>query len=103
MRNEHGRYQYNSITSMKHGRVTEDNVIISFAMIPGTHLSTDSSHLDQILLCTNVPILNNLLPGIVIKSDRDVTIHGINKNAFSVDGFLALPVDLLGNEYYTAR
>lgn len=37
---------------------------------------------------------------ILIASDNDATLYAINKNIFSVDGFLALPTDLLGNEYY---
>lgn len=37
--------------------------------------------------------------GVHVTSDDEVTVYGLNKSAISSDGFLALPVDVLGNEY----
>lgn len=39
---------------------------------------------------------------VVVTSDEEVVVYGVNKEAFSTDGFLALPVDVLGTEYYAA-
>jgi len=38
--------------------------------------------------------------GVLIQANHDFTCFGVNKNLFSVDGFLGLPTDMLGNEYY---
>lgn len=39
--------------------------------------------------------------GIFITSNDDVIVYGINKDEYSTDGFLALPINTLGKEYYT--
>lgn len=36
-----------------------------------------------------------------IKADNDIVVYGINKEVYSADGFLALPVTTFGQEYYT--
>ncbi|XP_035699745.1 IgGFc-binding protein-like isoform X2 [Branchiostoma floridae] len=40
--------------------------------------------------------------GILVTADTEVIVYGVNKVAASTDGFLGLPVDVLGNEYYVA-
>jgi protocatechuate 3,4-dioxygenase beta subunit len=37
--------------------------------------------------------------GIHIISEEEVTVYGLNQRSFSTDAFLALPTDILGNEY----
>ncbi|XP_033733950.1 uncharacterized protein LOC117323058 [Pecten maximus] len=38
--------------------------------------------------------------GILIESDDEIVIYGVNKEKFSSDAFLGLPVDVLGTDYY---
>lgn len=46
----------------------------------------------------------SIISGILLTAeDNDATVFGVNKDFFSVDGFLALPCDVLGIEYYTVR
>ena len=40
--------------------------------------------------------------GISINANHDIMVYGINKEKYSDDGFLALPTDAIGMEYYTA-
>ncbi|KAK3106926.1 hypothetical protein FSP39_003170 [Pinctada imbricata] len=40
--------------------------------------------------------------GILIKATDDIVIYGINKETYSNDGFLGLPTDVLGKEYFAA-
>ncbi|XP_013406006.1 uncharacterized protein LOC106170605 [Lingula anatina] len=39
--------------------------------------------------------------GVHIEASEDVVIYGVNKEEFSTDGFLAIPSDAVGQEYYT--
>jgi len=36
-----------------------------------------------------------------ITSDNDVAVYAVNREKYSADAFLALPIDVLGKEYYT--
>ncbi|KAK3106603.1 hypothetical protein FSP39_023361 [Pinctada imbricata] len=38
--------------------------------------------------------------GIEIKAPNQIMVYGINREKFSDDGYLALPTDAIGNEYY---
>lgn len=38
--------------------------------------------------------------GILVTAAEDISLFGVNKEAFSVDGFLVLPIEALGVEYY---
>lgn len=38
--------------------------------------------------------------GVMVTASAEVALHGINKGLCSTDGFLALPMGMLGNEYY---
>ncbi|KAK3106331.1 hypothetical protein FSP39_017792 [Pinctada imbricata] len=38
--------------------------------------------------------------GIEITAERQVIVYGINREKYSDDGYLALPTDAIGNEYY---
>ncbi|XP_067945012.1 uncharacterized protein [Watersipora subatra] len=38
--------------------------------------------------------------GIKLVANKPVVVYGINKKQFSTDGFLALPINVLGSEYY---
>ena len=40
--------------------------------------------------------------GILVTASDEVVVYGINKEAYSNDGFLALPVDAIGKEYYAS-
>ncbi|XP_066297901.1 IgGFc-binding protein-like, partial [Branchiostoma lanceolatum] len=40
--------------------------------------------------------------GVLVTADTEVIVYGVNKRSHSTDGFLGLPVDVLGNEYYVA-
>ncbi|XP_071130861.1 uncharacterized protein [Mytilus edulis] len=39
--------------------------------------------------------------GIQISADDDVIVYGVNKEYYSCDAYLALPIDVLGDDYYT--
>ncbi|XP_060070843.1 uncharacterized protein LOC132550773 [Ylistrum balloti] len=38
--------------------------------------------------------------GVLVKSNDEIVIYGVNKEKFSCDAFLGLPVDVLGTDYY---
>ncbi|CAH1272771.1 SELP [Branchiostoma lanceolatum] len=40
--------------------------------------------------------------GVSITSDTEIIVYGVNKDQYSSDGFLGLPKDVLGNEYFVA-
>ncbi|XP_035683576.1 IgGFc-binding protein-like [Branchiostoma floridae] len=40
--------------------------------------------------------------GISITSDKEIIVYGVNKRPATTDGFLGLPLDSLGNEYFVA-
>ncbi|XP_078613391.1 IgGFc-binding protein-like [Branchiostoma floridae x Branchiostoma japonicum] len=40
--------------------------------------------------------------GVSIRSDSEIIVYGVNKEQATTDGFLGLPVDVLGNEYFVA-
>ena len=35
-----------------------------------------------------------------ITADADIVVYGVNKEIYSADAFLALPLDVLGKNYY---
>lgn len=39
--------------------------------------------------------------GIYIKADGEIVVYGVNREIHSDDAYLALPLDVLGTEYYT--
>ena len=41
--------------------------------------------------------------GIVITSDKEIVVYGVNKEKYSDDAYLALPTDALGKLYFTAN
>ncbi|XP_066295771.1 IgGFc-binding protein-like [Branchiostoma lanceolatum] len=40
--------------------------------------------------------------GVSITSDTEIIVYGVNKQQYTTDGFLGLPKDVLGNEYFVA-
>ncbi|XP_019617020.1 PREDICTED: IgGFc-binding protein-like isoform X1 [Branchiostoma belcheri] len=40
--------------------------------------------------------------GVLVTADREIILYGVNKQRYTTDGFLGLPVDVLGNEYFVA-
>ncbi|XP_019627747.1 PREDICTED: IgGFc-binding protein-like [Branchiostoma belcheri] len=40
--------------------------------------------------------------GVLVTADREIILYGANKQSGSTDGFLGLPVDVLGREYFVA-
>ncbi|XP_078681185.1 IgGFc-binding protein-like [Branchiostoma floridae x Branchiostoma belcheri] len=38
--------------------------------------------------------------GVLVTADTEVIVYGVNKDSATTDGFLGLPVDVLGEEYY---
>ena len=38
-----------------------------------------------------------------ITSDHDIAVYALNKERFSSDAFLVLPIDVLGKEYYAGE
>lgn len=38
-----------------------------------------------------------------ITADEDVVVYGVNKEIYSADAFLALPLDVLGRKYYAGE
>ena len=37
-----------------------------------------------------------------ITSDEDISVYVVNRERYSADAFLALPIDVVGKEYYTS-
>ncbi|XP_019638860.1 PREDICTED: uncharacterized protein LOC109480924 isoform X5 [Branchiostoma belcheri] len=40
--------------------------------------------------------------GVLVTADREIILYGVNKERHTTDGFLGLPVDVLGKEYFVA-
>ncbi|XP_078603665.1 IgGFc-binding protein-like [Branchiostoma floridae x Branchiostoma japonicum] len=40
--------------------------------------------------------------GVSITSDKEIIVYGVNKRQATTDGFLGLPLDIIGNEYFVA-
>ncbi|XP_078674139.1 IgGFc-binding protein-like [Branchiostoma floridae x Branchiostoma belcheri] len=40
--------------------------------------------------------------GVLVTADREIILYGVNKEEHTTDGFLGLPVDVLGKEYFVA-
>ncbi|CAH1238822.1 FCGBP [Branchiostoma lanceolatum] len=40
--------------------------------------------------------------GVLVTADREIILYGVNRGRRATDGFLALPVDVLGKEYFVA-
>eukprot|EP00058_Branchiostoma_floridae_P024131 XP_002609621.1 hypothetical protein BRAFLDRAFT_87842 [Branchiostoma floridae] len=40
--------------------------------------------------------------GVLVTADREIILYGVNKERHTTDGFLGLPVDVLGREYFVA-
>lgn len=38
-----------------------------------------------------------------VTSDVDIVVYGVNKEMYSADAFLALPIDVLGKDYYVGK
>ena len=38
-----------------------------------------------------------------ITADSDVVVYAVNKEVYSADAFLALPLDVLGKKYYAGE
>ena len=38
-----------------------------------------------------------------VTADQDVVVYGVNKETYSADAFLALPLDVLGKKYYVGK
>lgn len=38
-----------------------------------------------------------------ITADADIVVYGVNKELYSADAFLALPLDVLGRKYYAGE
>ena len=54
----------------------------------------------------NIPTTSTVFPsglvenrGIKVTSDKEITVYGMSQRGASTDGFLGLPVDILGNQY----
>lgn len=43
----------------------------------------------------------NTKKALFITSDHDIAVYAVNRETYSADGLLALPIDVLGKEYYT--
>lgn len=86
--------------------ITSETAATGTVDIPGIGFSTGftvnaySSATVQFPVLVDVQssdVVTNL--GIHVTSDNDVTVYGLNKSEASSDGFLSLPVDILGKEY----
>ncbi|XP_078665918.1 uncharacterized protein LOC144908255 isoform X2 [Branchiostoma floridae x Branchiostoma belcheri] len=38
--------------------------------------------------------------GVLVTADREIILYGVNKGSYASDGFLGLPVDVLGKEFF---
>ncbi|NCC73368.1 MAG: T9SS type A sorting domain-containing protein [Sphingobacteriia bacterium] len=74
--------------------------------IPGIGFSVNFTVTANAVTRVNIPsnailnpsgIIENL--GIHVIADKEVTVYGMNQRGASTDGFLGLPLDILGNQY----
>ncbi|KAK3092135.1 hypothetical protein FSP39_025493 [Pinctada imbricata] len=92
---------------------TNENVTVTVHI---TAPKAQGLHLDQTFTLTRGDVKQIKVPqalrhheteltskGILIQSDHEIVVYGINKEVYSDDGYLALPTDALGKTYYTAN
>ncbi|XP_076085689.1 IgGFc-binding protein-like [Mytilus galloprovincialis] len=64
-------------------------------------VSRGQVHLVQIDTSYRLDHTESSQKAILIQSDKDIVVYGVNRESHSDDGYLALPTDALGTEYYT--
>lgn len=74
--------------------------------IPGIGFSTNFSITANTVTRVNIPLAAEVITagvvqnrGIKVTSDKEISVYGISGNTFSTDGYLGLPIDILGNQY----
>ncbi|XP_067936654.1 uncharacterized protein [Watersipora subatra] len=72
-----------------------ERISLSTTVVSGVVERVEVSHL---LRMTWTGIEGKVL---LIQSDSEIVVYGLNKERFSTDGFLAYPTDVIGYEYYT--
>ncbi|VDH98731.1 Hypothetical predicted protein [Mytilus galloprovincialis] len=58
-------------------------------------------HLSQLNTSFRLNHTQLVKKAILIQADHEIVVYGVNRELHSADGYLALPVDALGKEYYT--
>lgn len=82
---------------------------VSYTLTNENGVSTRTIAPGEVDIFTDLPVsLRHTGSGLDTKSihivaSEDIVVYGINKQTWSTDGFLALPVDVVGTEYYTAH
>ncbi|XP_019614670.1 PREDICTED: IgGFc-binding protein-like, partial [Branchiostoma belcheri] len=68
------------------------------------HLTVTNAAVQVVKLSESLALSGNekAQKGVSITSDTEIIVYGVNKVYASTDGFLGLPKDVLGNEYFVA-
>jgi hypothetical protein len=74
--------------------------------IAGLGFSANFSVVANTVTRVDIPVSSAVFPsgsvgnlGIKVTSDKEITVYGMSQRGASSDGFLGLPVDILGNQY----
>ncbi|XP_078603527.1 IgGFc-binding protein-like [Branchiostoma floridae x Branchiostoma japonicum] len=68
------------------------------------HLTVTDAAVQVVSLPQSLALIGNehAHKGVSITSDTEIIVYGVNKRQTTTDGFLGLPLDSLGNEYFVA-
>ncbi|XP_078605771.1 IgGFc-binding protein-like [Branchiostoma floridae x Branchiostoma japonicum] len=68
------------------------------------HLTVTDAAVQVVSLPSSLALRGNekARKGVSITSDKEIIVYGVNKERASTDGFLGLPLDILGDEYFVA-
>ncbi|XP_021353607.1 uncharacterized protein LOC110450424 isoform X1 [Mizuhopecten yessoensis] len=91
------------VTTMRRANVSVEILAPQFETA-GIHHQFNVSYgmVKQVHLPNNIRVVGSSkdTKGVLIRSNDEIVIYGVNKEKFSCDAFLGLPVDVLGTEYY---
>ena len=88
----------------------KSNLVHVTVTSPGVHnsqlhqsFSITNGHVKRVAIDTSYRLNQTELSkkGILIQADDEIVVYGVNREVYSDDGYLALPTDVLGTEYYT--
>lgn len=86
-----------------------ENVPVQYSLMRQGQTINGTIPANEVRIFTDLPVdLRHIGSGIdnkaiTIKASADIVVYGINKQTWSTDGFLAFPVDVVGQDYYTSH
>ena len=90
------------VTTMRTTVVTVNITIPKYDSSYFKTFTVTAGQVEQVFFSANVRLQGNEKSekGILITADDEVVMYGVNKERYSNDAYLALPVDVLGQDYY---